>query len=204
VPSGDAGVKADEPAPPPPSDTPSSDVPPEKQDPFAPPVLDAGAGGGSEADGGASMGAPVDAGTRPIEMPPEKQPPVDSCDKPTCDSVPACGGVPGATRSSCHDTETGFEETCCFASTQGTGAPNSDVRDAGVDIASGGTGGSSGGTGTATAPDASVDGDPNAPKPEAGGSGGDTGTGGAGSGAGSGAGADSPDASVPPPQPPKG
>jgi hypothetical protein len=139
----------------------------------------------------------MDISERPIE--PEKVPPVDStCDKPTCDSAPACGGVPGAMRSACHDTETGFEETCCFAAADPEDAPNAGVRDAGTDVGSGGSGGSAGGTGTATAPDASVPSDPDAPKPETGGSGADTGSSGSG-----GSGAGTADASVPP-QPPKG
>jgi ZU5 domain len=195
----DAGVKADESLPPPPPPPPSSDLPPEKQDPYAAPTADAGTGGGTAADGGSATdaGVPVDAPADGGAAPIEEKPPVDStCEKPTCASAPVCGGVPGAMRTACHDTETGIEETCCFAPTDSTAVPNGDVRDAGTDVgSSGGAGsGSSAGTGGTSAPDASVSGDPIPTKPEDADAGS---SGGAGSGAGSGSG------DVPPPPPPE-
>lgn len=196
----DAGVKADAPPPPPPPPEPvDASVPPEKQEAFAPPSADGGTGGGTAADGG--TGDLADAGVRSPDEP-AKLPAEPTCDvKPTCDSAPACSGIPGAARMACHDTETGFEETCCFLAVTGTDDPKAGVRDAGVDVGStGGAGSSAADAGTATAPDASVPLNPDAPKPEVGGTGGDTGGGGTG-GSGT-AGTSSADAGVP--QPPKG
>jgi hypothetical protein len=192
----DAGVKADEPAPAP-AEPPPSDVPPEQKDPFAAPSVDGGTGGGTAADGGVPTQA--DAGVLPTDKP--APPPVDStCDnKPTCDSAPACDGVAGAMRTACHDTDTGFEETCCFAAATDADGSNTGLRDAGTKAADGGT---SDPMGTASAPDASVPSEPGSlPDSGKGGAGAPADSGGSIAGSG-GSGAGTADAGVP--MPPKG